>query len=304
MLSRTALLKLADSPRVEKFVKKNGMSSGFARRFIAGETMEETVQPIIAINGKGMTATLDYLGENVYKKEEAIASVDYYRILFPYISQQKLDSNVSLKLTQLGLDIDYSLALDNMKAILDLAATYDQFVRIDMEGSPYTDSTLKLFAELWQERKNVGTVIQSYLHRSERDVLQLIEMGARVRLVKGAYNEPETIAFPAKVDVDSNFVNLMKILLEKGNYPAIATHDPEMIRQTKEFANSRGIPASNYEFQMLYGIRRDLQEKLVSEGHRVRIYVPFGTQWYGYTMRRLAERPANVWFVLKNLIRN
>jgi proline dehydrogenase len=303
VLTRGILLRLANSPRVESFVKRNGMSAGFARRFIAGETMEETVEPVRALNRKGMTVSLDYLGENVHQAEEAKQSVDYYRRLFTFIADNRLDANVSLKLTQLGLDIDSELAYCNMRAILDVASAFDQFVRIDMEGSPHTQRTLDLFERLWRDYRNVGVVIQSYLYRSQADVERMIELGARIRLVKGAYNEPKEVAHPHKGDVDASFVELMKMLLSRGNYPAIATHDSAMIEATEKYAAESSIPATAYEFQMLYGIRRDLQEKLVQDGFRMRVYVPFGTQWYGYMIRRLAERPANLWFVLKNLVR-
>jgi proline dehydrogenase len=304
VLTRGILLRLADSPRVESFVKKNGMSAGFARRFIAGETMEETVEPVRALNRKGMSVSLDYLGENVHRVEEAEQSVDYYRRLFSFIADNALDANVSLKLTQLGLDIDTGLALRNLRTILEAAASFGQFVRIDMEGSPYTQRTLDLFEQLWAEYKNVGTVIQSYLYRSKADIERMNELGARVRLVKGAYNEPKEIAFPQKADVDKSYVELMRLLLSKGNYPAIATHDTVIIDETKNFAAGESIAADRFEFQMLYGIRRDLQEALVSQGYRMRVYVPFGTQWYAYMIRRLAERPANLWFVLKNMLRH
>jgi proline dehydrogenase len=303
VLTRGILLRLADSPRVETFVKRNGMSAGFARRFIAGETMEETVEPVRALNRKGMSVSLDYLGENVHKPEEAKQSVDYYGRLFTFIADNQLNANVSLKLTQLGLDIDTELAYCNMRTILDAASRFDQFVRIDMEGSPYTQRTLDLFERLWKDYKNVGTVIQSYLYRSKADIERMIELGARVRLVKGAYNEPKEVAHPDKADVDASYVELMRLLLSRGNFPAIATHDLKMIDATRLHAMQESIPPSAYEFQMLYGIRRDLQEKLVTDGFGMRVYVPFGTQWYGYMMRRLAERPANLWFVLKNLIR-
>lgn len=303
MLSRSLLLSLANSRGVEEFVKKNGMSAGFARRFIAGESMEDTVAPVRALNQRGITVSLDYLGENVARPEQAAESVAYYLRLFRFISDNRLDANVSLKLTQLGLDIDAALAEANMRAILSDALGYGQFVRIDMEGSPYTQRTLDLFHALWPDFKNAGVVIQSYLYRSEQDVEKLIELGARVRLCKGAYSEPREVAFQDKADVDANYLRLMRRLLKDGNYPAIATHDDNMIEPTQAFAREQAIGADRYEFQMLYGIRRDKQESLAREGNRVRVYVPFGTQWYGYMMRRLAERPANVWFVMKNLLR-
>ena len=303
MLSRTLLLRLADSPRVERMVKRNGMSAPFVRRFVAGETMEQTVEPVRAINARGMTATLDYLGENVTHSEEAEAFVEYYHRLLRFIDENCLNSNISLKLTQLGMDIGQEFAAANLISILNEAEHFKQFIRLDMEGSTYTDRTLKLFDQVWANHKNVGVVIQSYLRRSPTDIHNLVATGARVRLVKGAYKEPKEVAFQDKVEVNSRFVEEMKVLLAHGNYPAIATHDQQMLKATKEFADKEGIGADRYEFQMLYGIRRDLQESLVKEGHRMRVYVPFGSQWYGYMMRRLAERPANLWFVLKNILR-
>jgi proline dehydrogenase len=294
---------MANSPKIESFVKRNGMSSGFAKRFIAGETMEETIEPVRVLNANGMTVTFDYLGENVTRPEEAEESVAYYKRLFRFIADNNLDRNVSLKLTQLGLDINSDLAYSHMKTILGEAAQYDQFVRIDMEGSPYTEATLEIFFKLWADYKNVGTVIQSYLYRSADDIEKLVEAGARVRLVKGAYNEPKEVAFSQKGEVDANYVKLMQVLLKRGNYPAIATHDELIIKSTRGFAKEEKVDNVSYEFQMLYGIRRDLQKSLVSDGYRMRVYVPFGTQWYGYMMRRLAERPANLWFVAKNLLR-
>jgi len=295
---------MANSPGIERFVKKNGMSAGFARRFIAGETMEETAAPVRALNERGMTASLDFLGENVFKVEEAAESVAYYHRLLKFIDENHLDANISLKLTQLGLDIDSATAERNMREILDDASRYNQFVRIDMEGSPYTQRTLDIFYALQPDYKNTGVVIQSYLYRSQNDIEKLIELGARVRLCKGAYSEPKDVAYPDKTEVDANYLRLMRRLLKDGNYPGIATHDETMIDGTCGFARDEKIPTDRYEFQMLYGIRRERQESLVREGYRMRIYVPFGTQWYAYMMRRLAERPANIWFVLKNLIRH
>jgi proline dehydrogenase len=279
------------------------MSAGFARRFVAGESMESTADPVRALNAGGITASLDYLGENVSRPEEAQNSADYYSRLFDFIDTQKLDSNVSLKLTQLGLDLGEDIAYSHMQRILEQAARYDQFVRIDMEGSAYTERTLNLFYRLWEDYKNVGAVIQSYLHRSAADVERLIESKARVRLVKGAYNEPPDAAFQKKAEVDQNYITLMEPLLDRGNYPAIATHDESMIQGAIRQTKKQEIGPERFEFQMLYGIRRERQIRLVQEGFRMRVYVPFGTQWYPYMMRRLAERPANLWFVLKNLLR-
>lgn len=303
MVGRAVMLRLADSPRVERFVKSNGMASGFAKRFVAGERMEETVEAVRALNARRITVSLDYLGENVRREEEAAETVAYYRRLFRFIADQNLDANVSLKLTQLGLDLSDDLALQNMRLVLEEASYYNQFVRIDMEGSAYTARTLDLFHTLWSDSKNTGVVIQSYLYRSPEDVEKLVSEGVRVRLCKGAYNEPKEVAFQDKKDVDRQYIALMKTLVGRGNYPGIATHDPSMIAATREFVEQQKIDSSRYEFQMLYGIRRDLQESLVAQGYRMRVYMPFGTQWYGYLMRRLAERPANLWFVLKNVLR-
>lgn len=303
MIGRALLLKLADSPAVQRFVKRNGMSAGFARRFVAGETMESAVPAVRALNDRCISVSLDHLGENVRTAEEAVESVGYYHRLLQFIDEKQLDANVSLKLTQLGLDIGDDFAYDNLRFILEEARRTDQFIRIDMEGSAYTQRTLDLFYRLWPDYRNVGAVIQSYLYRSKDDLEKLIAAGVRVRLVKGAYREPKEIAFAAKRDVDRNFVELMQMLLRGGNYPAIATHDAAMIEATKEFVRKNNVQSNRFEFQMLYGIRRDLQESLVKEGYRMRVYVPFGTQWYPYMMRRLAERPANLWFVVRNLLR-
>lgn len=303
MFGRALLLRMANSPTIERFVKRNGMSAGIVRRFVAGETMEETVEAVRALKRRGIAASLDYLGEHVRSDEEAAASADYYRRLLRFIHENALHANVSLKLTQLGLDLSDERAQENLRHILEEASRFQQFVRIDMEGSAYTERTLNLFYRLWPDYKNVGVVIQAYLYRSAADVERLIEVGARVRLCKGAYSEPKEIAFPRKRDVDANFLALMRRLLKDGNYPAIATHDAAILRATKQFALAEGIAPDRYEFQMLFGVRRDLQDSLAAEGYRMRVYIPFGTQWYGYLIRRLAERPANLWFVLKNLFR-
>ena len=276
-----------------------------ARRFVAGETIEEAIDSVRTINQQGISVSLDLLGESVRNEQEVAEVLDTYLRLFQNIREQSLNANVSLKLTALGLDIDPELCYRNMLRLL-VAAGPDQFVRIDMESSDYTQRTLDLFTRIWngdEKFRNVGVVIQSYLYRSADDIEMLIKMGARVRLCKGAYKEPVSVAFPDKADVDANYVRLMQRLLKDGNYPGIATHDEQMIAATKEFARSNNIGSDKYEFQMLYGIRRDLQAQLVREGYRMRVYTPFGTYWYPYLMRRLAERPANVWFVLKNILR-
>jgi proline dehydrogenase len=249
-----------------------------------------------------MLLTLDYLGESVRTSEEADAATrDYLRILATIVASG-IERNVSLKLTQLGLDVDRATCVDNLRRILDPATEHGFFVRIDMENSPYTDVTLQILETLWgQGYRNLGVVLQSYLMRTEADLRRVNALGARVRLVKGAYKEPKSVAYQMKADVDAAFVRLMQLLLDESHYPAMATHDPAMIDATKHYAAQKGYGMDRFEFQMLYGIRRDLQSALVAEGYRMRIYVPFGQQWYPYFMRRLGERPANVWFVVKSL---
>jgi proline dehydrogenase len=250
-----------------------------------------------------MRLTLDQLGESITTLAEAESATKVYLALVEKIQAAGIDRNISVKPTQLGLDIDTAVCVDNIKRILDLAAQHDFFVRIDMENTPYIQKTLDMFASVWsQGYRNAGVVLQSAVFRSEEDAKAVSKMGARVRLVKGAYKEPAALAHQAKADVDKAFVRIMKILLTEGTYPAIATHDPAMIAATKAFAEEKGIPQDAYEFQMLYGIRRDLQAQLVAEGYRMRIYVPFGKQWFPYFMRRLGERPANVGFVLKGIL--
>ena len=277
--------------------------SGFARRFIAGESIEEAVECVKDLPGKGLLLTLDYLGESVSSAAAAAAAADDYAQIIGAIVGSGVERNISLKLTQLGLDVDKATAVDNMRRILEPADANGFFVRIDMENSPYTDATLDILDTLWRQgHKSVGTVIQSYLKRSTDDVRRLNALGARVRLVKGAYKEPKNVAYQMKSEVDAAFIELMQLLLDEGTYPAIATHDTNMIDATKAYAKNRGYANDRFEFQMLYGIRRDLQTALVKDGYRVRVYVPFGKQWYPYFMRRLGERPANVAFVLKGIL--
>lgn len=275
-------------------------------RFVAGESVESAVSTTREINNLGMRVSLDNLGENVTDAEEARHSAELYRQLLGEIDRLKLDANVSLKLTHMGLDVDPALAEQITGELVDLAAAQSNFVRVDMEGSDYTDRTLELVRALHRNetrRSAVGTVIQSYLYRSEQDVRQLCDEGIRIRLCKGAYKEPSEIAYQKKSDVDASFVNLMKIMLRSDVFHGIATHDEKMIDATIDFARTEGIPPEHFEFQMLYGIRRDLQERLVRDGWGMRVYIPFGTEWYPYFMRRLAERPANAFFILKNLFR-
>jgi proline dehydrogenase len=300
---RSTLLYLSESKKLAHWTMKMGVSRRVAQRFVAGETLEDAIAAARTLNRAGYTVSLDLLGENVLDKDGAIRAADVYVAMFDRIAAEKLDGNISLKLTQLGLDLDAQLCESLLTQIAAAAARHHNFLRIDMEGSPYTQRTVDLCTRVKAATDAVGTVIQSYLRRSERDVRDLIAAGCRIRLVKGAYQEPAEIAFPEKKDVDANFVKLMEILLPSGIYHAIATHDPRMIDATKKFAAAQGIAKDRFEFQMLYGIRTDLQEGLRREGYRVRIYIPFGTDWFPYFMRRLAERPANLTFFLRNLFR-
>ena len=297
---------LAQIPTLQRLASKYGMApgSGFARRFIAGESIEEAVECVKDLPGKGLLLTLDYLGESVSSSAAASAAAADYAQIIDAIVKSGVERNISLKLTQLGLDVDRATAVDNMRRILEPADANGFFVRIDMENSPYTDATLDILDTLWRQgHRNVGTVIQSYLKRSADDIRRLNALGARIRLVKGAYKEPKTIAYQTKADVDEAFVRIMRLLLKDADYPAIATHDPAMIAATKARAAELGLAPDRFEFQMLYGVRRDLQSALKAEGYRVRVYIPFGREWFPYFMRRLGERPANVAFVVKSLLR-
>lgn len=302
---RSTLLYLSNQPRVFRFVRNNGLAKKFARRFVAGETLAEAISAIRALNAKGITASLDLLGESVSNEREARAAASEYLNILDRIHEERIDANVSLKLTAMGLDISEELCVAIMHDVLDRAQAYKTFVRLDMEASAYTDRTLRLFEERLYPayKENVGIVLQSYLYRTWSDVERAIQLGCRVRLCKGAYKEPASVAFPDKREVDQNFVKCMHALLEHANYPGIATHDPAIIAEAKRFVAEKAIDRSRFEFQMLYGVRRDLQDQLVREGYRLRVYVPFGTQWYPYLMRRLAERPANVAFITGNVVR-
>jgi proline dehydrogenase len=302
---RTGLLWLSEQPRIFQFVRGNGLARRFASRFVAGETVESAVAAARQLNGAGITATLDLLGESVQSEGEARAARDVYLQTLDRIRLSGANSNVSVKLTQMGLDIDPHLCVENLRAIVARAKSHESFVRLDMEQSEYVERTLQLFRRsLHAEFGNaVGVVLQSYLRRTEQDVDAMIALGARVRLCKGAYQEPATVAFPAKRDVDATYVRCMERLLERGTYPGIATHDARIIRHAKAFVRRRGIASDRFEFQMLYGVRRDLQRALRREGFNVRVYVPFGDHWYPYLMRRLAERPANIAFLLGNMVR-
>ena len=304
-VSKSFFQILAGSLALKSLASRYGMRGdrGFARRFIAGETVETAIAAARNLQTADLLVTLDYLGESVGTAAEADAATRAYLGVIEKIAAAGVERNISLKLTQLGLTIDRATCVDNLRRILDAAAANSFFVRIDMENSPFTAVTLDVFETMWQqEYRNVGVVLQSYLPRSEADAARMNALGARVRLVKGAYNEPRGVACQSKADVDAAFVRIMMTLLSDGTYPAIATHDPAMIEQTRAFAAERGIQSSRYEFQMLYGIRRDLQTSLSREGYRVRVYVPFGREWFPYFMRRLGERPANVAFVVRSLL--
>ena len=302
---RNTLLYLSAQPRIFKFVRNNRVAKSFANRFVAGETLDTALAAVTRLNARGITASLDLLGESVHNEAEARAAGDEYLTMLDRIHQQKADANVSVKLTAMGLDISEELCVAIMHKILQRARDYGTFVRIDMESSEYTQRTLDLFEQRLfpAYRENVGIVLQSYLYRTFADVQHADLLKARVRICKGAYKEPETVAFPAKKDVDSNYVKCMQELMSKGNYPGIATHDEAIIKEARRYAKVNDIPPSRFEFQMLYGVRRDLQDKLVRDGYRMRVYVPFGTQWYPYLMRRLAERPANVAFITGSVMR-
>lgn len=303
MVTKSALLYLSRSEGFKHFLTRFQSFNNVTHRFVAGEELSDAVEAIRHLNEKRISASFDHLGESISSEAATRDEVSEYVRVLDSINENGLDSNVSVKLTQIGLDIDEKLTYNNARDIVEAAARYQNFVRIDMEDSPKTDSTIDIFKRLRSRFNNVGIVIQAYLYRSEKDVEDLLKAGSRIRLCKGAYMEPESVAFPKKADVDANFVRLMKVLLTSGLYHGIATHDENMIAATKQFAGERGIATDQFEFQMLYGVRRDLQDRLVSEGYRMRVYVPYGRFWYPYFMRRLAERPANVWFVLKNMMK-
>jgi proline dehydrogenase len=302
---RSALLYLSGQQQIFRFVRNNKLAKTMANRFVAGETLDTALAAVVRLNARGITASLDLLGESVHNEEEARASGEGYVTMLDRIHERKADANVSVKLTAMGLDISEDLCVAIMHKILQRARDYQTFVRIDMESSEYTQRTLDLFEHRLYPayRENVGIVLQSYLYRTFADVERANLLKARVRLCKGAYKEPETVAYPNKKDVDSNYVRCMHELMLKGNYPGIATHDEAIIKEAKRFAKENQIATSRFEFQMLYGVRRDLQDQLVREGYRMRVYVPFGTQWYPYLMRRLAERPANVAFLTGNVFK-
>jgi proline dehydrogenase len=303
MITRTALLYLSRQDGLKDLLTRFDALRRITGRFIAGENIDDAMAAIRDLNAVGITASFDHLGESITSEAEAEQEVREYLRVLGRIEDAGINSNVSVKLTQLGLDIDEDLCYRNARRIVEEAARRSNFVRLDMEDTPRVDATLRVFRRLRAEFDEVGAVIQSYLYRSEADVAELLRLGARIRLCKGAYDEPPTAAFPKKRDVDTNFVKLMQQLLKSGIYHGIATHDEAMIAATKEFAAREGVPREAFEFQMLYGVRRDLQHKLIKEGYRMRTYVPYGEYWYPYFMRRLAERPANIWFVLRHLLK-
>ncbi|MGH2452894.1 MAG: proline dehydrogenase family protein [bacterium] len=299
---RGAFIRLSESPRAQAFVLRNGLARRAARRFVAGETLAEAVAATREVNAAGAHASLNYLGEKTTSRSEAEGAADRYVEILRAITAERLDCNLSIKLSQLGLALDGALAEGLVRRIVGAARGESIFVRIDMEESALVEPTLALWRRLWGEGlTNVGLVIQSYLYRSPADVESLVATGVRIRLVKGAYLEPPAVAFPRKADVDAAYRALTEVLLRRGTYPAIATHDPQMIAHARAVAERESIGRDRFEFQMIYGVRRDLQQALAREGFAVRVYVPFGEQWYPYFMRRLGERPANVFFVLRSL---
>ena len=303
--SKTFFHLIAQSQTLKKLASRYGMRkpSSFARRFIAGESAEEAVAAARRVAALGMTATLDLLGESVTSLDKADAATRDYLAVIEAISASGVERNISLKLTQLGLDVDKAIAIDNFRKILERAEPAGFFVRIDMENSPYTEGTMEIFETLWRHGyRQIGVVLQSALYRSEADLQTVNALGGRVRLVKGAYKEPKAVAYQKKADVDAAYARMLKTLLTEGHYPAIATHDPKMIALTRQVAREHNVAADRFEFQMLYGVRRDLQAMLVREGYRVRVYIPFGREWFPYFMRRLGERPANVMFVVRGVL--
>jgi proline dehydrogenase len=306
---RALFISLSESSRLRAVAERSSIGQNFSSRFVAGTQVEDVLRATRTVNQSGCSVSIDNLGENVTNADEARASAQLYHQLLDDIAAQQLNANISLKLTHMGLDVDEKLARDQVAGLVAKAGAMNprNFVRVDMEGSPYTQRTLDFVRELHRVPANqgcVGAVIQSYMRRSESDVQTLMAEGIRIRLCKGAYKEPPEIAFQAKSEVDANYIKLMKILMKSKIYHGLATHDEKIINQAKAFATSERISRDAFEFQMLHGIRRDLQQSLMRDGWRMRVYIPFGTEWYPYFMRRLAERPANVLFIAKNLFRH
>jgi len=305
MITRSALLYLSEREGLKDFAARFKLFKKLTIRFVAGENIEEAVEAIRLINQKGCTASFDHLNESVKNEAEARAETEEYLAVLARIDETGIKSNVSIKLSQFGLQIDPELAYRNARRIVQEAASRGNFVRVDMEGSDVTQATIDIFKRLRAEfgLNEVGIVLQSYLRRTMDDAHDMLTIPARIRICKGAYKEPPEVAFPDKKDIDDNYVKVMQLLLSSGTYHGIATHDPKMIAATIDYMQRENIGKDAFEFQMLYGIRRDLQEKLAREGYNVRVYVPYGKHWYPYFMRRLAERPANIWFVMKNMIK-
>jgi proline dehydrogenase len=300
-IMKNMFLYLSKHKKATELARKHGLKFG-ATRFVSGETLESAIEVSKKLNAKNIQTTLDHLGEFVLTKEEALDATNDCINTLKAIHEHQINSNLSLKLTQIGLDLSEELCLENMKKILEIAKETTNFVRIDMEDYSRNEKTLRIFKELKKEyTDHVGVVIQAYLYKSIDDVKNLGEMKSNLRLCKGAYKESETVAFREKKEVDTQYLNMIKTHLKNGHYAGIATHDKEIIKKVIEFVKEENIPTSQFEFQMLYGIQNDLLESLAKQGYRTRIYLPYGTDWYGYFMRRLAERPANVWFVLKNM---
>jgi proline dehydrogenase len=300
---RSTLLKLSESKSFARWVTSSQKTRGMSHRFVAGEELQEAISAARVCNDQGMLVSLDYLGENVATAADAQRARDAYLEVFDRIAAEKLNANVSCKLTQLGLDMSAEFCEGQVLSIVERAAAYNNFLRVDMEGSVYTERTVDVVKRVRTQSTAIGTVIQAYLYRSEQDVQDLLGYGCRMRLCKGAYKEPPEVAFPRKQDVDANYVKLMQMLLPSGVYHGIATHDPKMIGATIRCAAEKQVLKSDFEFQMLYGVRTDLQRRLVRDGYRVRIYIPYGRDWFPYFMRRLAERPANLAFFARNFFR-
>jgi len=306
---RALFISLSESRSLRAAAERSAIGKRVSGRFVAGTQVEDALRVAKELNTRGITVSVDNLGENVTNAEEARESAKLYHAMLDQIAAQRLEANISLKLTHMGLDVDEKLARELVSGLVQKAATMTppNFVRVDMEGSPYTQRTLDFVHELHRmpgQAGRVGTVIQSYMLRAQKDVEDLLAAGIRIRLCKGAYKEPPGIAFQQKADVDANYVKLMKVLMKSGIYHGLATHDESIIREAKAFAIREKIAREAFEFQMLHGIRRDLQQSLVRDGWKMRVYVPFGTEWYPYFMRRLAERPANVLFIAKNMLRS
>ncbi|MBI4465160.1 MAG: proline dehydrogenase family protein [Acidobacteria bacterium] len=301
---RSLFLYLSRQKKLQKRLLRLPGAQKLARQFVAGVTLAEAIAVVRHLKQRGMLATLDHLGENVQSREKAVAAAEAYQQILAEVARQQVPSTISVKLTQLGLDRSEADCQANLEAVVQEAQRLGNFVEVDMEGSAYTDRTLAILRQLRRNCSAVGAVIQAYLYRSESDVQQLVRERIHVRLCKGAYKEPSSLAFPHKADVDENFLRLTRLLLSSGLYHSIATHDPRMIEETCRYAREVGLSQESFEFQMLYGVRKDLQARLVQQGYRLRIYIPFGQEWFPYFMRRLAERPANVLFVLKALARS